>query len=172
MSIRTGTFVVAAAALLLPACTRHVLQMSSPERSTTVTLFDRGDQKADGDDRVVVLEQPAEIARVAAYFQKRASKWEPYTGKIDRTRQYQISFRNGDDVTDRFWIVNDSLFLHSPSGKYYVCRLSDVEREELLSLFSESQPAATPTARGPGEGAARVSEAPAIRQANDEGARG
>jgi hypothetical protein len=165
-------FVVAAAALMLPACTRHVLQMSSPERASTVTFFDRGDGKADGDDRIVVLDQPAEIARVAGYFRKRAAKWQPYTGKIDHTRRYQISFRKGEDVTDRFWIVDDSLFLHSPSGKYYVCKLSDAEREELLNLFSESQPAADPVPAASGRGAARVSDAPAMRLTDDEEARG
>jgi hypothetical protein len=163
-------FVVAAAALALPACTRHILQMSSPAQATTVTLFDGGEGADDADDRVVVLDQPKAIARVAWYFQKRAAKWEPYTGKIDRTRRYQISFRKGDDVTDRFWIVNDLLFLHTPSGQYYTCQLSDAERAELLKLFADSQPPANSVRDASDRKAARPSAGQATVRRDDEGA--
>lgn len=170
MSIRTRMFVVAAAALALPACTRHILQMSSPAQATTVTLLDGGEGADAADDRVVVLDQPKPIGKVAWFFQKRAAKWEPYTGKIDRTRRYQISFRKGDEVTDRFWIVEDSLFLHTPSGKYYTCKLSDAERSELLNLFSDSQPAANPARAASDDGAPRPPEVRANGRPNDEGA--
>jgi hypothetical protein len=143
MSNRTRMFVVAGIAFLIPACTpRHILQMSSPEQASTVTLFDAGEQADADDDQVVVLDQPARIARVASFFQKRAERWEKFDGKVASQRRYQISFRKGDDVTDRFWITSGSLILHSPSGEYYTCDLSDAERSQLLKLFSESRQAA------------------------------
>jgi hypothetical protein len=143
MSIRTRTFVAVGIAFLIPACTpRHILQMSSPEQASTVTLFDAGEQADAEDDQVVVLDQPKRIARVAEFFQKRAERWEKFEGKVDSQRRYQISFRKGDDVTDRFWIVSGSLVLHSPSGEYYTCDLSDAERSQLLNLFSDSRKAA------------------------------
>ncbi len=143
MSNRTGMFVVASIAFLVPACSpRHILQMSSPEQASTVTLFDAGDDAGAEDDRVVVLDRPAEIAKVARFFQKRAEQWEKSDGKGDALRRYQISFRKGEDVTDRFWIVGGALVLHSPSGEYYSCDLSEAERSQLLSLFSDSRRAA------------------------------
>ncbi|MGE5192458.1 MAG: hypothetical protein ACM3U2_08135 [Deltaproteobacteria bacterium] len=170
MSIRTRMFVVAAVAFLSPACTRHILQMSSPEQASTVTLFDGGEEGAAEDDTVVVLNEPAQISRVARYFRKRAGKWEPYTGRIDQSRRYQISFRKGDDVTDRFWIVKGSLFLHSPTGKYYKCDLSDAERSELLNLFSDSRPAANAAQTASEGDDSRSPDAQAKRLRGDEGA--
>lgn len=148
MSMRTRMFVVAGMAFLSPACMpRHILQMSSPEQVTTVTLFDGGEDAATEDDGVVVLDQPARIAKVAAFFKRRTEKWKPYSGKIDTVRRYQISFRKGDEVTDRFWIVEGALFLHSPSGKYFSCELTDGERTQLLGLFADSKRSAPQTSR-------------------------
>jgi len=173
MSIRTRMFVVAAAALVLPACTRHVLQMSSPEQASSVTLFDGGaDAAAENDDAVVVLDQPKRIARVAGFFQKRAMNWEPYSGRLDETRRYQISFRKAGDVTDRFWIMDGSLLLHSPSGKYYQCALSDSERSELLSMFSGSRTAVRAARTAPERGASAAPETLAERRLQDDGAPG
>jgi hypothetical protein len=116
---------------------RHVLRMSSPERSSTVTLLDQGDDPGTDDDRVTVLDEPAQIARVAEFLQARAEKWRPFTGKVNRPRRYQITLRKDDEVTDRFWITRDSLFLHTPSGDYYSCDLTDAERAELIGLFAQ-----------------------------------
>ena len=148
MSRRTGTFVIAGAAFLLSACTpRHILQMSSPEQSTTVTLFDAGEEGVADDDEVVVLDQPARIAKVTTFFKKRLDKWQPYAGKVDTARRYQISFRRGDEVTDRFWIVDGALFLHSPNGKYFSCALTEEERSRLLGLFTKASPPSQETSR-------------------------
>lgn len=138
MAMRTGMFVGVLGLLLSAGCMqRHVLRMASPERASTVTLLDQGEDSGTEDDRVVVLDEPARIARVADFLQARAEKWRPFAGKIDRPRRYQISFRKEDEVTDRFWITRDSLFLHTPSGDYYACDLADAERAELIGLFSE-----------------------------------
>jgi hypothetical protein len=137
MTMRTGMFVGLTGLLLVAGCMqRHVLRMASPERASTVTLLDQGDDPGTEDDTVVVLEEPARIARVADFLQARAEKWRPFTGKIDRPRRYQMTFRKEDEVTDRFWITRDSLFLHTPSGDYYACDLTDAERAELIGLFS------------------------------------
>jgi hypothetical protein len=137
MAMRTGMFVGCLGLLLAAGCMqRHVLRMSSPERASTVTLLDQGDDPGTEDDSLVVLEEPARIARVADFLQARAEKWRPFTGKIDRPRRYQITFRKEDEVTDRFWITRDSLFLHAPSGDYFACDLADAERAELIGLFS------------------------------------
>jgi hypothetical protein len=161
-------FVVAAVALLSPACTRHVLQMSSPEQASTVTLFDAGaDAAAENDDHVVVLDQPKRIARVAGFFQKRAMNWEPYSGRLDEPRRYQISFRKGNDVTDRFWIMDGTLLLHSPSGKYYQCALSATERTEILSMFSGSRPAVRTARTTPEQGPSAAAESLAERRPDD-----
>ncbi len=143
MSNRTWMFVAAGFAFLIPACSpRHILQMSSPEQASTVTLFDAGEDANDEDDQVIVLDEPARIAKVAAFFQKRAERWEKSDGKGDALRRYSISFRKGGDVTDQFWIASGSLILHTPSGEYYTCDLSEAERSQLLSLFSELRRAA------------------------------
>ncbi len=147
MSIRTGMFVVVGVAFLIPACTpRHILQMSSPEQASTVTLFDAGENADAEDDKTVVLDQPAQIARVASFFKKRAERWEKDDSQAARQRRYSISFRKGGEVTDQFWIVSGSLLLHTPAGEYYACELTDGERSQLLNLFSESRQ--TASARG------------------------
>jgi hypothetical protein len=137
-------FVAVGVAILIPGCTpRHILQMSSPEQASTVSLLDAGESADADDDKLVVLDQPARIARVAAFFQKRTQKWEKSDGKMEAARRYQISFRKGDDVTDRFWIAGGSLVLHSPNGQYFTCDLSETERSQLLSLFAESRQTAS-----------------------------
>lgn len=140
MTMRTGMFVGVLGLFLAAGCMqRHVLRMATPERSSTVTLLDQGDDPGTEDDRLVVLEEPSQIARVADFLQARAEKWRPFTGKVDRQRRYQITFRKEDEVTDRFWITRDSLFLHTPKGDYYACDLNDAERAELVAFFSDRQ---------------------------------
>ena len=136
MSIRTGTFVLVL--VLMPGwgCSqRHILRMSNPELSTTVTLFDQGVAEDNDDDTVIVLDEPNRIAKVAAFFEKRADKWVLLDDDSQRPRRVVISFRKGDRDTDRFWLERDRLCLRSHSGEYYTCELSDAERAELLSIF-------------------------------------
>ena len=139
MSHRTGMFVGLLGLFLAAGCMqRHVLRMATPERSSTVTLLDQGDDEGTDDDRLIVLDEPARIGRVADFLQARAEKWRPFAGRVDRPRRYQMTFRKEDEVTDRFWITRDSLFLHTPSGDYYACDLTDTERAELIGLFAET----------------------------------
>ena len=124
---------------MLPAggCSqRHILRMSSPELSTTVTFFDKGPTDSDDDDTTIVLDEPKRIAKVAAFFEARTGKYKPLDGESRRVRQTTISFRRGDKTTDRFWLERDRICLQNTDGEYYACDLSDAERAELKSYFN------------------------------------
>ncbi len=136
MSTRTGMFVLMLAMMPAAGCSqRYILRMSNPELSTTVTLFDQGNEDNDDDDTTVVLDEPKRIARVAAFFEKRTQKWEPLDEEYRRKPRAAITFRKGDQESDRFWLERDRLCCRNPQGQYYVCNLSDDERAELMSLF-------------------------------------
>ncbi len=108
--------------------------MASPEQASTVTLFDQGEESRDDDDTVVVLDETERIAKVAAFFEARADKWKRFDGTPPVGR-YQISFRKGEAVSDRFWLEGGSLGLQTPEGQYYTCNISTAERTELLNIF-------------------------------------
>lgn len=136
MSKRTRTFVGLIVLMVASGCSaRHILRMSNPEKASAVALFDAGGTVGEDDDTVIVLDEPARIAKVAAFFEARAEKWDRYAGKANVHRRYQISFRRGEEVTDQFWIAGNRLLLHTPSGAYYTCELSDAEIAELLEIF-------------------------------------
>jgi hypothetical protein len=127
---------VAAYALVVAGCAqKHILRMSSPEQSTTVALFDQGEEDGTDDDTVIVLDDPARIADVTAFFKARVEKWKLLDGKPPRNRRYQISFRRWEEVTDRFWLEGRTLGLHTPSGDDFICDLSGAECAELLETF-------------------------------------
>lgn len=149
MSFQSRMFVFLGVALAAPGCTsRHILQLSSPERASTVTLVDQGQETGPEDDTVVVLEDPARITKVAAFFEARTKKWQPMIGKPATVRRNQIKFRHGNEVTDWFWIENNYLCLSTPAGACYTCKLSDAERTELLNLFADSSDAPASPTRG------------------------
>lgn len=123
---------------ILPAwgCSqRHILRMSSPELSTTVTLHDDGPTGSEDDDTTIVLDEPKRIVKVAAFFEARTDKWVPMNEESRRKPRIAISFRRGDQETDRFWLERDRLCLRQPNGDYYTCYLSDAERAELKNYF-------------------------------------
>lgn len=135
MSIRTRMFAGAVAILLASGCSqRLIMRISSPQQATSVTLSDRGETTRDEDDAIVVLEDPARIAAVAGFFEARGENWRPLN-EFPPTPRYQISFRNGNDVTDRFWLDDSALVLKTSSGKSYVCDLTSNERAKLLKNF-------------------------------------
>jgi hypothetical protein len=123
---------------ILPACgcsQRHVLRMSDPELSTTVTFFDQGPADSDDDDTTIVLDEPKRIIKVAAFFQARTEKWVRIDEETRRKPRAAITFRKGDQTTERYWLGRDRLSFQSPEGIYYVCSLSDAERAELKNYF-------------------------------------
>ena len=129
-------FVLLLAMMPTAGCSqRHILRMSNPELSTTVTYFDQGSDDGDADDTVIVIDEPQRIAKVAAFFQARTEKWVPIEEDFRRKPRSAITFRKGDQTKDRFWLERDRLCLQQPNGEYYVCDLSDVERAELMGLF-------------------------------------
>ena len=136
MSIRTGMFVLLLAMMPAPGCSqRHILRMSNPELSTNVTLLEQGPEEGDDDDTLIVLDEAKRIVKVAAFFEARADKWAPLNEQAPRKPSSAITFRKGDQVTDRFWLERDRLCFQSPEGKYYTCDLSDDERAQLKGLF-------------------------------------
>jgi len=135
MGILARMLVVAFAVMLSPGCSqRHILRMSNPEQASTVTLFDQGEESRDDDDTVIVLDDAERIAKVAKFLEARAEKWKRFNGTPPVGR-YQISFRKGEAVSDRFWLEGGSLGLKTPSGEYYTCNVSNAERAELLGIF-------------------------------------
>jgi len=136
MSIRTWMFAVAGVLFFAPGCaTRHILRMSNPEQATTVALFDQGEENGTEDDSIVVLDDSARIADVAAFFKARAEKWKPLNARPPRNPRYQISFRKWEEVTDRFWLEGRTVGLHTPAGGDFTCELSTAESAELLEIF-------------------------------------
>lgn len=135
MSIRTRMFAGAVAVLLASGCSqRLIMRSSSPQQATSVTLSDRGETTQNEDDAIVVLEDPARIAAVAGFFEARAENWR-VLNEFPPTPRYQISFRNGTEVTDRFWLDDSALVLKTSSGKSYTCDLTSNERAKLLKNF-------------------------------------
>ncbi len=140
MSIRTGMFVLGMwVALVAPGCTpRVILRLSNPEQASSVTLFDQGAVGGTEDDTLAYLDQPARIAKVAAFFEERTQRWETIKGSPPVRKRYTISFRKGEEVTDRFWLEGSTLGLQTPSGNENSCILSEEERFKLLQLFADS----------------------------------
>jgi len=99
-----------------------------------VTLFDRGEDKDEGDDTVVVVDEQPRIARAASFFEARAERWNR-SNTTPAGARYHISFRKGDDVSDRFWLDGYTLGLTTPSGEYYTCAITESERAKLLKIF-------------------------------------
>jgi hypothetical protein len=137
VSTRMGMFVLLLLALMPNSgCSqRHILRMSNPELSTTVSLHEVGSDEGDADDTTIVIDEPQRIAKVAAFFQARSDKWVPMDEEFRRKPRSAIAFRKGDQTKDRFWLERDRLCLQQPSGEYFVCDLSDAERAELVGLF-------------------------------------
>jgi hypothetical protein len=129
-------FAVVLAMIPVSGCSqRHILRMSNPEMSSTVTLFEQGAEDTADDDLTIVLDEPRRIAKVAAFFQARAEKWTPLAKEFRRKPRATITFRRNEQETDRFWLERDRLCLRQPNGEYYTCQLSDAERAELMSIF-------------------------------------
>jgi hypothetical protein len=133
--IRTGMFVLVLALTPFSGCSqRYILRMSNPEQSTTVTYFEQGPGEGDDDDTMIVLDEPKRIAKVTAFFKAREAKWIPLE-QPPREMRTTISFRKGDQETNRFWVERDRLSFRDPDGKHWTCDVSDDERAKLKSIF-------------------------------------
>jgi hypothetical protein len=131
-------FVATAVAFTLAGCTQqYILRLSNPEQATAVVLFDNGkDEESIDDDKLVILDEPRDIAKVATFFESRSGQWNRLReGEAPPIEHYTIHFRKGDKVTDRFWFENNTLCLKSPDGNYYTCDISERERAQLLNSF-------------------------------------
>ncbi|MBI3866163.1 MAG: hypothetical protein HY290_30150 [Planctomycetia bacterium] len=122
---------------LLPAAgcaQRFILKMSS-EDSSSVTLFEGGSKDTEEDDRSTPLEDPERIARVAAFFKKKDDEFQPVRGDSPRMPRCTVVFRKDTEERDRFWIDPDHIYMRTPEGAYYVCKMTPRERNELLQIF-------------------------------------
>jgi hypothetical protein len=138
MPIRTRMFVATTVALLLAGCSQqYVLRLSNPEQATAVSLLELGkDLDSIDDDKLVILDEPRDITKVATFFESRSGQWSRLRdGDAPPAQHYTIQFRKGDKVTDRFWFENNTICLKSPDGIYYTCDISERERAQLLNSF-------------------------------------
>lgn len=131
-------FVATAVALVLVGCSQqYVLRLSNPEQATAVSLLELGkDGESIDDDKLIMLDEPRDITKVATFFESRSGQWNRLKeGDAPPMQRYTIQFRKGDKVTDRFWFENNTLCLKSPDGIYYTCDISERERAQLLNSF-------------------------------------
>jgi hypothetical protein len=128
-----GTWVVVT--LFSVGCSpQYILRMSSPEQANVVALFDSGERKGNEDDAFAVLDQRAQIKKAAMFFESLSARWRPLSGDPPAPR-YEVAFRKGDKVTDRFWLRGNVLCLRTPEGKYFTCEISEREQAELMKMF-------------------------------------
>lgn len=136
MSIRTGMFIVMLALVPAAGCAqRYVLRMSNPEESSTVTLFEGGRDETEDDDRTTVIEDPARIAKVAAFFKSKADEFSLMNADAPRMPRCTVVFRNDSEERDRFWVDPTHIYMQTPAGEYFVCKVSPRESGDLVRIF-------------------------------------
>ena len=141
MSIRTGMFIAMLALLPMAGCAqRFVLRMSNPDQATTVTLFEGLDRSTEDDDRVTTLEDPVKIAKVGAFFNKKADEFYPLPGSAPKLPVCTVTFRNDQEATDRFWIEPTHIYMKTPKDEYFRCDIRPSESNALVAIF-RSEPA-------------------------------
>jgi hypothetical protein len=123
---------------LLPAagCTqRFVLRMSNPEQASTVTLFEGFDKSTDDDDRSTTLEDPARISKVAAFFKSKADEFYPFNTDPTLVSTCTVTFRNEQETGDRFWLDPTHIYMKTPTGDFFACKLTTRESSDLVNIF-------------------------------------
>ncbi len=136
MSIRTGMFVVMLALVPAAGCAqRYVLRMSNPEESSNVTLYEGLRPDTEDDDRSTTLQDPAQIAKVAAFFKSKADEFYLYPTDSARMPLCTITFRRDKEPGDRFWIDPTHIYMQTPSGEYFACKITQRESNDLVRIF-------------------------------------
>ena len=135
-SLRTGMFLGLLALLLVPGCTpRYVLRMSNPEQATTVTLFEGGSDDTEDDDRTTVVDEPQRIARIAAFFKDKADEFYKMDAETPRMPRCTVVFRQDMNEADRFWLDPTHLYMRTPEGDYFACKITQRESSDLIGIF-------------------------------------
>jgi hypothetical protein len=127
--------------VLVPAAgcaQRYVLRMSNPEQASTVTLFEGFDKTTEDDDRSTTLDDPVSIAKVAALFKSKADEFYPFTTDPALLSSCTVTFRNDQEVGDRFWLDATHIYMRTPSGDFFACKMTPRESNDLVSVFRAS----------------------------------
>ena len=136
MSMRTGMFIVMLALMPAAGCAqRYVLRMSNPEQSSTVTLFEGGREDTEDDDRTTVLDEQERIAKVAAFFKSKEDEFYRVESDSPRMPRCTVVFRKDQAEGDRFWLDPTHIYMQTPTGEYFVCKITQRESAELVNIF-------------------------------------
>ena len=136
MSIRTRMFFAMLALLLTTGCAqRYMLRMSNPEQATTVSLFEGLDASTEDDDRITTLDDPAQIARVAAFFRKKSDEFYAMNDPAPKLPVCTVTFRNDMETTDRFWVEPTHIWMKTPKNEYFRCDVKPDESQSLVAIF-------------------------------------
>jgi hypothetical protein len=114
---------------------RYVLRMSNPEQASTVTLFEGFDKSTEDDDRSTTLKDPAQIAKVAAFFKSKADEFYAFNTDPTLLSDCRVTFRNDMEVGDRFWLDPTHIYMKTPSGDFFACKLTPRESSDLVNIF-------------------------------------
>ena len=145
MSIRTRMFIAMLALLPAAGCTqRYVLRLSNPEQSSSVSLFEGLDPKTEVDDRLTLLDEPARISKVAAFFKSKEEEFYKMEEDSPRMPQCTIRFNKDLDETDRFWLDPTRLYMKTPEGHYFACKITQRESSDLVKIFRSAAKSHSP----------------------------
>jgi len=136
MSVRTGMFLACWVIFAMSGCAPHyVLRLTNPEQSTTVTLFEGGRDDTEEDDRTTVIDQSDRIAKVASFFQTKKDEFALMDTDFPRLPRCTVIFHRDLEETDRFWLDPTHLYMRTPDGKYFACKLTERESRKLVDIF-------------------------------------
>lgn len=141
MSMRTGMFIVMLALLPAAGCAqRYVLRMSNPEFASNVTLFEGFDRATEDDDRSTTLRDSASIAKVYAFFKSKQDEF--YATNVDpvKVSDCTVVFRQEQEVGDRFWLDPTHIYMKTPAGDSFACKLTPRESSDLVNIFRTAAP--------------------------------
>lgn len=129
-------FIVMLALVPAAGCAqRYVLRMANPDESSTVTLFEGRSETTEDDDRTTVIEDPAQIARVYAFFKSKADEFSMMNADAPRMPRCTVVFRSDTEERDRFWVDPTHVYMKNIAGEYFVCKVTQRESGELLKIF-------------------------------------
>ena len=145
MSIRTRMFIAMLALLPAAGCTqRYVLRLSNPEQSSSVSLFEGLDPSTEVDDRMTVLDETERIAKIAAFFKSKEEEFYRMEEDLPLLPQCTVTFQKDLAETDRFWLDPTHLYMRTPEGHYFACKITQRESSDLVKIFRSAAKSNSP----------------------------
>jgi hypothetical protein len=133
-------FIVCTISAVMYGCTPHyVLHLSTPELAEQVVLFEGGSDETEDDDRTTLLEERQQIAKVAKFFQSKKDEFYVMDLESPRMPRCTVKFRRNNEDTDRFWLDPTHIYMRTPDGKYFACKITERESRQLVSVFRSGQ---------------------------------